>query len=222
MGMKQEPGGAPGAGKPRGGPSLREVWRTRVSVPVSEVFRKPSPTRRALLVVGLFLIMFVAGRGQQRARRRRLGSGVTWPPATWWPRADVVNRHRTEQLREEAARQALREAELDPVNWEINPAEALRSEERLAAMFAVLRQALAEPEAPEAPEDGEAGPPPGGESEGAGEPEADLQARTARVLDAFSELGLDVSPRAAETLARMSAARWTSWRPRSAARPSTS
>lgn len=204
MGMKQEPGGAPGAGKPRGGPSLREVWRTRVSVPVSEVFRKPSPTRRALLVVGLFLIMFALAVASSAP------DGVDWEVGDVATRdvvapRDVVNRHRTEQLREEAARQALREAELDPVNWEINPAEALRSEERLAAMFAVLRQALAEPEAPEAPEDGEAGPPPGEESEGAGEPEADLQARTARVLDAFSELGLDVSPRAAETLARMSA-----------------
>ena len=55
---------------------------------------------------------------------------------------DVVNRHRTDQLREEAARQALREAELDPVNWEINPAEALRAEERVADLFAAFKQVL--------------------------------------------------------------------------------
>src|SRR5690606_8320430 len=61
---------------------------------------------------------------------------------------DVVDRYRTALLREQAAREAVREAELDPVNWEINPAEALRSEERVKLVFqvinAVRQAALAE------------------------------------------------------------------------------
>src|SRR5690606_35655324 len=193
MGMKQEPGGAPGAGKPRGGPSLREVWRTRVSVPVSEVFRKPSPTRRALLVVGLFLIMFALAVASSAP------DGVDWQVGDVATRdvvapRDVVNRHRTDELREEAARQALREAELDPVNWEINPAEALRTEERVAAIFDAFREVIAaatpiaeqaaDAETAAAGDEGAPAEPP---------PAVDVDELVDELAQVASELGLNVS-----------------------------
>src|SRR5690554_3145553 len=185
MGMKQEPGGAPGAGKPRGGPSLREVWRTRVSVPVSEVFRKPSPTRRALLVVGLFLIMFALAVASSAP------DGVDWEVGDVATRdvvapRDVVNRHRTEQLREEAAREALREAELDPANWEINPAEAVRTEERVDAIFAAFGEVFAQFR-PAQPVD----EPALAESDGEAAPatrDVDVDELAARLADAAAEL----------------------------------
>ena len=56
-----------------------------------------------------------------------------------WCNAAVVIAMCVNNCGDDAARQALREAELDPVNWEINPAEALRAEERVAAVFAAFR-----------------------------------------------------------------------------------
>src|SRR5690606_40198311 len=63
-------------------------------------------------VVGLFLIMFALAVASSAP------DGVDWEVGDVATRdvvapRDVVNRHRTEQLREEAARQALREAELE-------------------------------------------------------------------------------------------------------------
>src|SRR5690606_34617346 len=104
---------------------------------------------------------------------------------------DAVDRFRTEQLREEAARQAIREAAQDPANYEINPTVALEREEWLGGLFRALAayrgqlaasQAVgAEPAAPPAapaPETGSgegAGPVPPVPEE-AGEPEADAAA----------------------------------------------
>ena len=75
MSSKQEPGNAPGGPKNLGARGRWQSWRSRVLDPLAEVLRKPSPTRRMLLVVGLFLIMFRAGGGQYGAGRRRLASG---------------------------------------------------------------------------------------------------------------------------------------------------
>ncbi|HHW10076.1 MAG TPA: HDIG domain-containing protein [Firmicutes bacterium] len=51
----------------------------------------------------------------------------------------VINRYRTEQLREEAAEAAFREAAAVAANYVIDPSVALKAEENLAGVFAILR-----------------------------------------------------------------------------------
>jgi len=194
----KEERGAQGSARAKGIRQWRTYWRTRVWDPLEQLFRRPSSARRALLVVGLFLIMFT------------LAVANTVPDAIDWqvgdvatrdvvaPR-DVVNRYRTELLREEAARQALREAELDPANWEINPAEALRSEERVAAIFAAFRDALSQESAVSAGGDPAAG------GEGAEAPALDVDELVGRLADTAAELGLTLSPDALAMLAGMNA-----------------
>ncbi|MBO8141427.1 MAG: HDIG domain-containing protein [Firmicutes bacterium] len=141
---------APGRrGAARALASVREaVWE-----PAIRFFSRPSGARRAVLVAGLYVIMFVLMTASPAPDSVdwQVGDVATRDVAA--PR-DVVNRFRTQQLREQAAREAVREAELDPVNWEINPAEALRAEERVKAAFEVVRaaQSPAESAAP-GPED---------------------------------------------------------------------
>lgn len=191
---------AQGTDKVREAHRLWAVWRARVWDPAAGLLRRPSPTRRGLLVTALFLIMFT------------LAVANTVPDAIDWqvgdvatrdvvaPR-DVVNRYRTEQLREEAARQALREAELDPVNWEINPAEALRAEERVAAIFAAFRAVIANapllPAADASAAEGAAGE--------AAAPTVDVDGLVALLADAAQGLELNLSAAALTTLASMSA-----------------
>nr|MBO2472081.1 metal-dependent phosphohydrolase [Bacillota bacterium] len=194
----KEERGAQGSARAKGIRQWWTYWRTRVWDPLEQLIRRPSSARRALLVVGLFLIMFT------------LAVANTVPDAIDWqvgdvatrdvvaPR-DVVNRYRTELLREEAARQALREAELDPANWEINPAEALRSEERVAAIFAAFRDALSQESAVSAGGDPAAG------GEGAEAPALDVDELVGRLADTAAELGLTLSPDALAMLAGMNA-----------------
>lgn len=141
MGKKTEPANTHGTTKRRDARNRWASLRARVLEPISGVFRQPSGARRVLLVVGLFAVTFAL------AVASTTPDGVDWQVGDVATRdvaapRDVVNRYRTEQLRDAAARQALREAELDPVNWEINPAEALRAEERVVAVFADLRDAI--------------------------------------------------------------------------------
>jgi membrane-associated HD superfamily phosphohydrolase len=51
----------------------------------------------------------------------------------------VVNRYRTELLREEAGKAAVRDAALLPSNYEINQAVAVKAEETVGSIFSVLR-----------------------------------------------------------------------------------
>src|SRR5690606_1857265 len=72
---------------------------------------------------------------------------------------DAVDRFRTEQLREEAARQAIRDAAQDPANYEINPAVALQREEWLGGLFRALAVYRGQLAATRAAADGEDVPP---------------------------------------------------------------
>lgn len=141
MGKKTESANTHGTTKRRDARKRWASFRARVLDPIGRTFRQPSRARRAILVIGLFLVTFALTVASSTP------DGVDWQVGDVATRdvaapRDVVNRYRTEQLREAAARQALREAELDPVNWEINPAEALRAEERVLDIFADLRQAV--------------------------------------------------------------------------------
>lgn len=122
----------------------RGLWaslRARVGTPLQRVLFVPSKARRALLVGVLYVLMFTL------ATASTTPDGVDWQPgdvATHDVVAarDVVNRAQTEQLRDQRAREAVLKAEQDPANWEINPAESLRAEERLAQIFATLHEQL--------------------------------------------------------------------------------
>lgn len=148
--------------------------RASVWAPIAGFFTRPSRARRLLLAGSLYVVLLVlmtASAGPD-AVDWKVGDVATHDVVA--PR-DVVDRYRTEQLREQAARQAVRDAELDPVNWEINPAEALRSEERVKAIFGVLAEvrkgavdALAETDLPAES--------PSGASQDAGEQPEELQA----------------------------------------------
>lgn len=102
---------------------------------------------------GLMLAILLAGGMPERLE---LEEGQVAPFDVTAPR-DVVDRFRTQPLREEAARQAIREAAQDPANFDINPAVALQREEWVQAVFRVVkdyRRQLVEtapPAAPEAP-----------------------------------------------------------------------
>ncbi|OUM93926.1 MAG: hypothetical protein BAA04_03520 [Firmicutes bacterium ZCTH02-B6] len=121
---------------------------------------RPSPARRAWLagVMYVVLLAIMTASSTPDALDWQVGDVATRDVVA--PR-DVVNRYRTGELREQAAREAVREAELDPVNWEINPAEALRSEERVKLIFQVINSvrqgALAELQPVEAGGDQELG-----------------------------------------------------------------
>lgn len=211
MGNKQEQGHTHGSAKSRDARKQWASWRARVMEQIEHLFNRPSPARRALLIVGLFVIMFamlVASTAPD---------GVDWEVGDVATRdvlapRDVVNRHRTELLREDAARQALREAELDPVNWEINPAEALRTEERVAAIFSAFRDVIVVDEAADATD-----PAAGSDADvEAADIEADAEAETvddavrmdelmSGLTELFAELELNVSPESLAVLASMSA-----------------
>lgn len=51
----------------------------------------------------------------------------------------IINRYRTDQLREAAAKAAVREAATQPANYEINQATVLHAEEAVEGVFRVLR-----------------------------------------------------------------------------------
>ncbi|HEY8416859.1 MAG TPA: HDIG domain-containing metalloprotein [Limnochordales bacterium] len=155
--------GGQGAGRPGGAHRAWASFRAAVWTPVARFFGRPSAARRGVLAGVLFVVLLavMAADTAPDALDWQVGDVATRDVAA--PR-DVVNRYRTEQLREQAAREAVREAELDPVNWEINPAEALRAEERVKAIFGViasLRQEALAALAPQAEEGVAAGQPPG-------------------------------------------------------------
>lgn len=209
MSHKQEQGSTHSSARTREARKKWASWRARVLEPVQELFTRPSAARRALLVVGLFVIMFallVASTAPD---------GVDWEVGDVATRdvlapRDVVNRHRTDQLREEAARQALREAELDPVNWEINPAEALRAEERVADLFAAFKQILiveepaADAVSASGDEDGEAIVEPDSAAVEA-ENAARMDELIERLTELVEELEIELSPDGIAVLASMSA-----------------
>lgn len=204
MGNKHERNNNHGPVKARDAHKRWESWRAHVVDPIVQLFRQPSPARRALLVVGLFVIMFALMVANS------VPDGVDWQVGDVATRdvvapRDVVNRHRTDELREEAARQALREAELDPVNWEINPAEALRTEERVAAIFDAFREVIAaatpiaeqaaDAETAAAGDEGAPAEPP---------PAVDVDELVDELAQVASELGLNVSSESLAVVASMS------------------
>ena len=137
--MTKKPNGTGGQGPGRPGGAHR-VWaslRATVWTPLARFFGRPSAARRGVLAGVLFVVLLavMAADTAPDALDWQVGDVATRDVAA--PR-DVVDRYRTEQLREQAAREAVRVAELDPVNWEINPAEALRAEERVKAIFDVI------------------------------------------------------------------------------------
>lgn len=143
-------------GQNRDAPGLWASLRARLIEPVIRMLSVPSKTRRGLLISVLYVLMFVL------ATANTTPDGVDWQPgdvATHDVVAmrDVVNREQTEQLRDRAARDAVLRAEQDPGNWEINPAEALRAEERLTGTFAAMYDALhGDKQGDESEPDGEA------------------------------------------------------------------
>src|SRR5690625_863321 len=115
--------------------------RARLQLPVQDVFGVSEKTKRLLLVAFLYALFFAL------ATSGTTPDGVDWQPGDVATHdivagRSVVNREQTELLRERAAREAVLQAEQDPANWEINPAEAWRAEQRLDQMFDELRAAL--------------------------------------------------------------------------------
>lgn len=130
-------GSGQGAGRQAGAHAVWASLRASVWEPVRGFLSRPSPARRAALagVMYVVLLALMTANTAPDALNWQVGDVATRDVVA--PR-DVVDRYRTELLREQAAREAVREAELDPVNWEINPAEALRSEERVKLIFQVI------------------------------------------------------------------------------------
>jgi len=164
--------------------------------PVHGFFSRSSRARRVLLAAVMFAVLLavMAADKAPDVLDWQVGDVATRDVAA--PR-DVVDRYRTEQLREQAAREAVRQAELDPVNWEINPAEALRAEERVKAIFQILWAVRAragvelggEPGGGAPPEPGATAPGAGGEPDaaaGAAAPADDGAGDTGAAGDALS------------------------------------
>lgn len=98
------------------------------------------PQARRWLVAGAFYVALLAiVLVKQAPEIIDLQVGQVAPVDVMAPR-DVVDRYRTDRLREEAARQAIRDASQDPSNFEINPAVALQAEESAALIFQILEQ----------------------------------------------------------------------------------
>lgn len=181
----------------------RGLWaslRARLQTPVQDLFVVPSRTRRWLLLGALYGLFFALSVGGTTP------DGVDWAPGDVATHdivavKDVVNREQTEQLQERAAREAVLQAEQDPANWEINPAEALRAEQRLEQIFASLRSALFADEPSDAEtqggEKGE-GDAAAGEDPDAPDEAVSAQQRAARRQKAAAVLAeVDVEPSAA-------------------------
>lgn len=148
----------------------RGLWaslRARLNRPVRDLIVVPGRTRRALLIGLLYALAFAL------ATSGTTPDGVDWLPGDVATHdivavRDVVNREQTDRLRDQAGREAVLKAEQDAANWEINPAEALRAEQRLEQIFAALHAVLY-----------------------LDKPDGDIQAETGQMVDVVEEVAGD-------------------------------
>src|SRR5690625_3716081 len=196
--------------------------RARLQLPVQDVFGVSEKTKR-LLLVGLLYGLFFA-----LATSGTTPDGVDWQPGDVATHdivagRDVVNRQQTEVLRERAAREAVLQAEQDPANWEINPAEALRAEQRLDELLDELEAVLFVDE-PAPGKDGDDGPAAEDEDAAADAPEDSpmdegaVAARRQEATELLQARGVVLSDPALDTVARVDQVSFEDWRDRKSTR----